>query len=123
MGTRGEDLLDSITIQDRNVGIHQELIEILVSYPSSRVTAATFFSPQDAEFYSGLLKNLGHRNGDFLGSICEPLEASRPVEEIDLGILCQGLYAQGLRPIGPQTFFFPPRVASVLQVAEDLAKF
>ena len=114
------------SVDGLDVLLGQHLEQELVARPPGRVPGAGFTGAQHREADRRHVQQLGDRPGGLAGLVLERPGAADPEQVFVIVIDHLGdhghLELQALRPVHPAGLVLPPRVALVLQIAEQPAQ-
>ena len=94
----------------------QALVEVLVAELAQRLAAALLLFAEDADLEPGGLAELDEALRDLDVALVEGGVAADEVEDVDFGVLGQGLHPQLLRPVAAGREGHPQRIAVDLGV-------
>ena len=101
VGTGGDDLLliRSVVVEHFDVGLGEDLEEVLVAGPAGGVAGALFLAAEDGEIDAGQVHELGGRAGDLLGVRHKPARAD-PEQHGGVGTFGERLEVESVGPGG-----------------------
>ena len=126
MRAGGDDALEPVPIERLHVTRGEDLPDVVVAHPPSRVAGARLLLAEDREPDPGAVETGREGPGDAPVALVEGGRAADPVEDLDLVQLAGGgelgdgrdLEREPLRPVGPGRLRLAPRVAGPLHVRE-----
>src|SRR5208283_3914198 len=84
MRAEGNDPLDAVFVQGRDIFLRQLLEEELVSDAACRIAATLFLAPKDGEFHARVLQQLGSSTCDLLVALIQGAAAPDPQQDFSI---------------------------------------